>query len=609
MLLERLKEYAERAGEAIPPPGYEKTTIKWIIPLDGSGKAGPLIPTTGRGGKYDRGKEYLAPHRLRTSTAIRPKLLADNGEYTLGRPKSGVSSTAQRKRINRCHAAFIDLVRECVTETKEPTVQTVLKFLESPKSELTIPEDFEPSQNITFQVEGTLPIHLPAVKQFWAKYFWDAVLTGESAEDEDTKEAQVGVSDVSSVLRSSEMECIICGKITSAVPRHPFQIKGIPGRRAGAALISANSPSFESYGLRASLIAPTCRDCADVYIKSANLLIQSESNSISVGPCTYVFWTKDEWDFSPARLLSDPQPEEVKALIKSVFSGKQEATTIDSNPFYAVALTANRSRVVVRDWLETTVEGVRKTLARWFQLQAIIGEWGETDVFPFPIQGYWKRQSKTWVEGLAESLVPKVKQSRNIQELNPEVPTILLQVALKGGMIPKWLLFQAVRRNRLEQMVTRCRAALIKMVLLSQQESYLKEDAMTELELENYDPAYLCGRLLAVLERIQQTAIPGVTATITDRFFGTASSAPASVFGHLIRGAMAHLAKLRKEKPGTYEALRRKLSQLQEPLKTFPKTLTLEQQGLFGLGYFHQQAADRAALAAYRRLQENKLPQ
>ena len=129
---------------------------------------------------------------------------------------------------------------------------------------------------------------------------------------------------------------------------------------------------------------------------------------------------------------------------------------------------------------------------------------------------------------------------------------------------------------------------------------------MTQLEPQNHNPAYLCGRLLAVLESIQQSAIPGVNATITDRFFGTASSAPASVFGHLIRGAMAHLGKLRKEKPGTYEALRRRLAEVQEPLKTFPKILTLEQQGLFGLGYFHQQAADRAAANAYRQSRKNE---
>jgi CRISPR-associated protein Csd1 len=363
-------------------------------------------------------------------------------------------------------------------------------------------------------------------------------------------------------------------------------------------LISANSAAFESYGLKASLIAPTCRDCADVYVKAANLLIQGESTSISIGPCAYVFWTKEHCEFSPASLLSRPQPDEVKALIKSVFSGKEETTTLDTTAFYAAALTANRSRVVIRDWLKTTVEKAQETLVRWFQLQSIIGEWGETDSAPFPIRGYWRTKPKMWVEGLAECVVPKGKEGRDIQQVDSNVPELLLHMALKGGPLPKWLLFQVVKRNRAEQGISRARAAIIKMVLLSEQLTLPEEDIMVQLDPENRYPAYLCGRLLAVLEVIQQAAIPGTNATITDRFFGTASSAPASVFGRLIRGSQAHLGKLRKEKRGTYEVLQRKLEEILAGLpvnQAFPKTLTLEQQGLFSLGYYHQRAADRAA--------------
>ena len=123
---------------------------------------------------------------------------------------------------------------------------------------------------------------------------------------------------------------------------------------------------------------------------------------------------------------------------------------------------------------------------------------------------------------------------------------------------------------------------------------------MVQLDAGNREPAYLCGRLLAVLEAVQRAALPGLNATITDRFFGTASSAPASVFGRLIRGSQAHLGKLRKEKRGTYEALQRRLEEVQAGLETFPKTLTLKDQGLFGLGYYHQRAADRAAAIAHK---------
>jgi CRISPR-associated protein Csd1 len=167
-----------------------------------------------------------------------------------------------------------------------------------------------------------------------------------------------------------------------------------------------------------------------------------------------------------------------------------------------------------------------------------------------------------------------------------------------------WLLFQAVKRNRAEQGIRRNHAALIKMILLSQQPVLTQEDTMVTLDSENRDPAYLCGRLLAVLEAIQREAVPGAKATITDRFFGTASSAPASVFGRLTRGSQPHLAKLRKERRGTHEALQKRLEEVLANLPKYPKTLTLEQQGLFGLGYYHQRAADRAAAIEHKKHRE-----
>ena len=273
-------------------------------------------------------------------------------------------------------------------------------------------------------------------------------------------------------------------------------------------------------------------------------------------------------------------------MIASVFTAKKAATHIDSTPFYATAFSASGGRVAVRDWLDTTVEEVRRHLARYFALQAIV-EWDGAAGRPYGLYA------------LSAATVRDVNR-----ELPPNVPKSLLHMALKGGPLPLWLLSQAVKRNRAEQRITRNRAALIKMVLLSQQPDLPQEDVMVKLDPENQDPAYLCGRLLAILEAVQHAAIPEAGATITDRFFGTASSAPASVFGRLIRGSQAHLAKLRKERRGTYEALQKRLEEIQVGLPTFPKTLTLQQQGLFGLGYYHQRAADRAAAIAYKQARE-----
>ncbi|MGH2485453.1 MAG: type I-C CRISPR-associated protein Cas8c/Csd1, partial [Ktedonobacterales bacterium] len=177
----------------------------------------------------------------------------------------------------------------------------------------------------------------------------------------------------------------------------------------------------------------------------------------------------------------------------------------------------------------------------------------------------------------------------------PQVGQALLHLALHGGEAPMWLLYQAVRRVRAEQRVRPEHAALIKMVLQSQ---YEEGTNMSELDMANRDPAYLCGRLLSVLESVQRTALGETNSTVVDRYYGTASSAPATVFGRLMRGARPHLAKLRQEKPGACARLEEALGEVCQGLNTFPPTLSLEKQGLFALGYYHQRASDIAAARA-----------
>src|SRR5262249_39020573 len=142
------------------------------------------------------------------------------------------------------------------------------------------------------------------------------------------------------------------------------------------------------------------------------------------------------------------------------------------------------------------------------------------------------------IYGLARSTVrdPRI-------ELAPPVPQALARAALTGTPPPTSLLYQAVRRNRAEQRVTGPRAALIKLVLLAHPRNPT-DDTLVQLDPHHPSTAYRCGRLLAVLEAIQHQAIPGAKATIIDRFYGTASTAPASVFARLLRGAQPHLGKL-----------------------------------------------------------------
>jgi len=551
MLLQKLSEYASRMENT--PFMYIHTPIKWLVDIDVDGRFIAIVRTVGDDKrKNDRGKVFLAPHANITS-GVKAKLLAHNGEYVLGIARD----MKKKERVAKCHAAFVECVRRCADATGEDDVKAVVKFLESFElSGISLPQDFDPADNVTFRVKGRLPIELPSVMRFWAE---------------------------ENSSHGTEMECLVCGKIGPVVELHDVKIKGIPGGQpSGMTIVSANAEAFESYGLRSSLIAPTCAKCAERYAKAANALLRGKDTSIRVGLLAYIFWTRKQGGFSVFSFLDRPSPDNVKALVMSVWKGRG-VPGIDDDDFYAAAFGASGGRVAVRDWIETTVGVVKRNLARWFALQRIVDSSGAEGE---PL-GLWP---------LASATIPS-NTVNAASEINPNVPRVLLHAALKGAPLPKWLLYQAVKRNRAERTITRPRAALIKTILLSWKKNF-KEGEMERLDERNTSPAYLCGRLLAVLESVQKRAIR--KATIVDRFFGTASSAPASVFGRLIRGSQSHLGKIRNENEGAYNALEQRIEKIVAGLDGFPHVLTLEEQGLFSLGYYHQRAHDRASAKAYR---------
>ena len=132
----------------------------------------------------------------------------------------------------------------------------------------------------------------------------------------------------------------------------------------------------------------------------------------------------------------------------------------------------------------------------------------------------------------------------------------------------------------------------------------MEEDNMISLNTEHENPAYHCGRLLAVLESIQRVAIPNLNATLVDRHYGSACASPGVSFGGLLKDATsAHLPKLRKDSPGAFRALDARLIDVVGHIgDEFPKTLDYTGQGLFALGYYHQRASDIAAARANKEL-------
>ncbi len=562
MFLAKLKDYADQRIEQQLPAFYAATPIAWIVSIDSDGRVLSQHPNSridDSNPRGRRGRDMVAPE-VQRSSGTRPLLLADTSEYTFGRVLKTSERACQR------HKGYRDLLERCAIATGEPAILAVKRFYErGGADQLALGDDWDDNLKVTFEVvleNGTreCPIDLPSVRNFWRE----------------VNEFDADALD----------QCLVCGEMKPVCDRLPAKIKGIRGgQSAGTSIISANSKAFESYGLKASRTAPTCRECAEGFTRGLNQLLADERSHIVVGNTTFVFWTREEAGFNLMNFMQQPDPAEVGALLESVNKGHR-AVVRDTTAFHAATLSASGGRAVVRDWIDTTVGRAGKSVAKWFALQRIADPRDEDP------QGMQPRPLS-----LFQLAVSTVRKS---DDLPVTTPRALFGAALSDTPVPLGIAFQAVRRCRAERGVTRPRAALIKLVLLSRDAQPFKENLMVALEVEHPAPAYHCGRLLAVIEEVQKTALPNVNATIVDRYYGAASSTPAIVFGTLLRGAQPHLARLKRDRRGAYVNLQRGLEDVMGRIGDWPKTLTLQEQALFSLGYYHQCAHHRAEVIARR---------
>jgi CRISPR-associated protein Csd1 len=289
MLLQRLNDYAEHL--ALPPSLYTETPVRYIIELDGSGRllGRPPTDTADPGNPRSRRGVRRAMPQVQRGRAVKPLLLGDNAEYTLGLPRED----SKAARVASCHTAYLDLLDRCAVATQEPAVEAVRAFLRrEPTEQLDLPEEFDRGAIITFQVEGVFPVDLPAVQAFWAAWHDPGATPGQAA---------------------PVMQCVVCGEQRPVLRRLQAKLKGVPGGQpSGTVLISASAEAFESYGLEASLIAPTCASCGERFTKAANDLLASEQHRIVLAGAAFVFWTRDrQAGFSLRAYFAQPDLEQV----------------------------------------------------------------------------------------------------------------------------------------------------------------------------------------------------------------------------------------------------------------------------------------------------------
>lgn len=567
MLLSKLAEYASCIGEL--PAMYQRKLVRNVLLLGSNGQFFGMITL---GDEKSKGLPMNVPVRRRNG--IRPCLLADSAEYVLG------LSPKRPERAALMHQAFVELVCDCASKTGEPTVQAVATFLNNLSIEaLELPADFDCTARITFDVDESYPIDLPAVQSYWAK-------TNASIDQ----------------VEQEGVECLLCPNIAPAVEKVPITVNGLPGgEKGGTAIVSAYDVSGWSYGLEKTLNAPICESCAIRCTNALNSLLEDRRTHFYTEGLVYISWTKENNPVAHTMLptITECKPEDVQKLLKSPTEGKL-STTRGSNQLYTAVLSSRSGRIIIHDWMETTLSHAQNNLTRYFELQRLQTPTGKDHWFPL-----WQ-------------LLKAVVRPKSKEKAPDFVGEALFRLAFHGGKLPYSLLslvlgrLRAGRSETEQPYVSPSQAALIKMVLLTQDNTHWLKNITTErnqimvqLEKECQEPAYLCGRLLAILEALQKDALDNLNTTIVDRYYGTASTAPASAFPMLMRNAQEHLSKLRRQSHKTFEYYSYRFRQILGSLQEFPPTLKLIEQGLFGLGYWHQNAVENKT--QFARSKQNSL--
>lgn len=598
MILQALVQLAE-IEHLIGDPDFELKPVAWIVRLRSDGTIIHIEDNrknlnegkTDRKGKVLKakwvGNNALIPLQGLRTSGDAEAFMVDKAEYVLGVDPSGARPEA--KLLNRLKL-FYGAVERCAADTSDEEVHAVAVFgrwlIELSLAERTAlaPADWGPADLIMFRVgEGGEPVHLrPAVKAYWKKLRTPVV--------EDVTEGTV-------------RNCLITGRpIKGEVPLFRL-LKSVPGGTpSGVSLVSFNASAWESYGWKGNENAPVSRSAAEAAATALNRLLSSAPTNAAGDPLhirrirlsedtVVVFWSpsiqpepQSFLDLIPDVLNPSDELEDVGNLFHAPNSGQIKALK-DPASFFALTLTGTQGRVIVRDWMESTVADVQKRLLAHIQALKCVRNTP-------PVKGKSPRPTLALTELMTALAAP----GRDAKVPAP-LASGFVHAALRGTPYPRSILQRALLRERAEvtdgewsRYVRRdARAALIKAVLSRDLEFNTQLEA--SMDETRTDPGYLLGRLMAVLEDTQRLASGGVNASIKDKFYGAASATPAAVFPNMMDLFHKHARKARDERRGAITIREKLVDKILSGLTEIPVHLDLKQQGLFVLGYHHQRYA------------------
>lgn len=562
MILQALARYYEdllSRGE-IDAPGWTPAKISYALCLNENGRLTQVVPTME---EVSRGKKtvlqpqvFPLPAAVKRTVGIDSNFLWDNSTYLLG-----VDQKGKPERSRDCFAAAAQKHHAVLDGIDSSIARAILAFFDTwqpsqaaEHSALAgLLEEVTAGANLLFRVDGCYPQKDVAIREAWQSY-------RESSNPDAVR-----------------MQCLVTGREDEITATHPA-IKGVrDAQSSGAALVSFNAPAFCSYGREQNFNAPVGKYAAFAYTAALNHLLADRNNVQLIGDTTVVCWAEGADPayqsfamtafFGAESGLSD---NDLRAALKRLADGLPcDDLGIDpERPFYILGLAPNAARLSVRFFLRDSFGRLMKNVNDHYERLKIIN--ARYEVVPL-----WALLRET------------VNLNSRDKSPSPAMAGAVARAIFSGGPYPASLLEAVMLRIRAERNITWGRAAIIKAYYLKNpHEDCPKEVLTVSLNEASTDTAYTLGRLFSVYEAVQQTANPGINATIKDKYFNSAAAMPASIFPILNNLCQKHLRKLDGRLRVYYD---KQIMELKGRLgESYPPRMTLAQQGSFDLGYYHQ---------------------
>ena len=557
MLAELVKRYESRTAEGkIPRQGWSKAKISFGLRLKESGEIAELIDlrTEKQSGKKSVlvAQEIEVPEQVKKSSGIVSNFLCENAKYFFG-IEENIKRFEEAKRLHleileNCNSVAAVAVKNFFTNWKPSEIEKFSQIQE-------YLEDLEKGANILLMFGENYVSEDAEIKMAWENY----------------KQNQ---------SESPLMPCLVTGKILPTARLHPI-IKGVRNAQsAGASIVSFNAPAFESYGRTGEqgLNAPVSEYAAFAYGAALNDLLSDSEHVKYFGDATVVYWADENSTECQDCFLGllEPKEDEISNKdLNEIMKGIQAKNLVFEgkklnyeNPFYILGLSPNSARLSIRFFLEKNFGEVVENIAKHYRDLKITKP------------SFKKFENIPMWQILAATVSPKSKDKAS----SPLMSGAVIKSIMTGQNYPVSLFQNAILRVKTEREITYERAAIIKAYLTRNKG---RENLMA-LDENSTDKNYIFGRIFSVLENIQEAANPGLNATIKDKYFNSACATPAHIFPILQKLSVNHLRKLEIGQKIYFEKQLTNLMGKISPTEKKSSTLTLEEQGMFILGYYHQ---------------------